>query len=121
EFIQKNGAAAYYKLLENAPSYFHWLADNARTKFNLRTAEGRVDAFKFILPSVEHVHDRIERSAVAAEVAERLGVDRDIVRQVLRPKTSSQGTARNRDFAAGIPANEKLLIACMLASPDARK
>jgi DNA primase len=121
EFIQKNGAAAYYKLLENAPSYFHWLADNARTKFNLRTAEGRVDAFKFILPAVEHVHDRIERSAIAAEVAERLGVDRDIVRQVLRPKTSSQGTARNRDFAAGIPANEKLLIACMLASADARK
>jgi DNA primase len=120
EFIQKNGAGAYYKLLENAPSYFHWLTDNARTKFDMRTAEGRVDAFKFILPSVEHVHDRIERSAIATEVAERLGVDRDMVRQVLRPKTSSQNTARNRDLAASIPANERLLIACMLTSADAR-
>jgi DNA primase len=120
EYIQEKGAAAYHQLLENAPSYFHWLADYARTKFDMRTAEGRVDAFKFILPSVEHVHDRIERSAIATEVAERLGVDRDMVRQVLRPKASSQSPARNRDFATAVPVNERLLIACMLASAEAR-
>ncbi len=120
EYIQANGAAAYHKLLENAPSYFHWLTEHARTKFDMRTAEGRVDAFKFILPSIEHVHDRIERGAIATEVAERLGVDRDMVRQALRPKISSHGGARPRDLATAVPANERLLVACMLTSADAR-
>jgi DNA primase len=120
EFIQKNGAAAYSKLLENAPSYFHWATDNAKTKFDVRTPEGRVDAFKFILPSIEHVRDRIEKDTIATEIAERLDLDRDMVRQALRPKTSSHLPARSQDFAVAIPANERLLIACMLTSADAR-
>ncbi len=120
EFIQKNGADAYSKLLENAPSYFHWLTDNAKTKFDMRTPEGRVDAFKFILPSVEHVRDRIERDTIATEIAERLDIDRDMVRQALRPNNSSKSAARSHDYVAAVPANERLLIACMLTSADAR-
>ncbi len=120
EYIQANGAEAYSKLLDRAPSYFHWLTDYARKKFDTRTAEGRVDAFKSILPSVEQVHDRIERAAIATEVAEQLGVDREIVRQALRPKSAPQISQRPRDVASAVPPNEKLLIACMLVSADAR-
>ncbi len=120
EYIQANGAEAYGKLLDRAPSYFHWLTDYARKKFDTRTAEGRVDAFKSILPSVEQVHDRIERAAIATEVAEQLGVDREIVRQALRPKSGPQTSQRPRDVASAVPPNEKLLIACMLVSADAR-
>jgi DNA primase len=120
EYIQANGADAYGKLIERAPSYFHWLTDYARKKFDMHTAEGRVDAFKLILPAVEQVHDRIERAAIATEIAEQLGVDREIVRQALRQKPGSQTSQRPREVVSAAPPNEKLLIACMLSSADAR-
>ncbi len=110
EFIQQNGAAAYQRHLEQARPYFDWLSDYAKSKFNVRTAEGRVDALKFILPSIEHVRDSIERDATASNVAERLNLDRDMVRQALRSKTSSQSAPRNYELAAVVPANERLLI-----------
>ncbi len=120
EYIQTSSAEAYGKLLERAPSYFHWLTDQARKKFDMHTAEGRVDAFKLVLPAVEQVHDRIERAAIAAEIAEQLGVEREMVRQALRRKTASQASQPRRDVASAIAPNEKLLIGCMLASTDAR-
>ncbi len=120
EYIQANGAEVYGRLLERSPSYFHWLTDHARKKFDMRTAEGRIDAFKLILPAVEQVQDRLERAAIATEISEQLGVDREIVRQALRQKSGPQTSQRARDVASAVPPNEKLLIACMLASADAR-
>lgn len=118
EFIQQNGPDAYRKLMESAASYFHWLADRARAKFDTRTAEGRIDAFKFITPAIQQVHDRLERAAIAGEMAEYLNVDRDAVRQVLRP--NHDAAPKPKEFASAVPPNEKLLIGCLVASPDAR-
>ncbi len=120
EYIQTNGASAYQKLLEQAPSYFHWLADEARKKFDTKTAEGRVDAFKLLLPAIEQVQDRIERAAIATEVAEQLGIGRELVQHALRQKSASEPLRRPRDVLSAVPPNEKLLLACMLASVDAR-
>ena len=47
----------------------------------MHTAEGRVDAFQYLWPSIQQVHDRIERAAIANEVAESLGIDRELVRE----------------------------------------
>jgi DNA primase len=136
EYIQQNGVDSYQHLLENATSYFHWLAERAREKFDMRTAEGRADAFKFILPTVEQVHDPVERSAIATEMAEYLKVDRDVVRQSMRRNSAAPGAPAQRvpertgrlvpvvrdkvDIASAVPPNEKLLIGCMLISPEAR-
>ncbi|HEX3685039.1 MAG TPA: DNA primase [Bryobacteraceae bacterium] len=120
EYIQQNGVEAYQRLLADAASYFHWLADRAREKFDMRTAEGRVDAFKFILPSIEQVHDPVERSAIANEMAANLNVDRDVIRQSLRRSTSAEPASRAPQVASAIPPNEKLLLASLLISPEAR-
>ena len=120
EYIQANGAEAYGKLLNDAPSYFQWLTNYARTKFDVRTAEGRVDAFRFILPAVEQVRDRVERATIASEIAEQLNVDREIVHQAIRPKNGAQALERRRQVSSAVPPNEKLLIACLLASAGAR-
>ncbi len=66
--------------LENAPAYFHWLADRAREKFDMRTVEGRLEAFKFVAPAIQRISDRLERFAVANDVADYLGVDEKLVR-----------------------------------------
>jgi DNA primase len=121
EYIQQNGIEAYRKQLDNAPSYFHWLAARAREKFDMHTAEGRADAFKFMLPAIEQVHDRIERSAIANEMAEYLNVDRDVIRQSMRRTSVSLHAAPTQEISSAIPPNEKLLIACLLLSAEARE
>lgn len=120
EYLQVSGLEAYRKLLEQAPSYFHWLTESARKRFDMRSAEGRIDAFKAILPAVEQVHDRMERAAIATEIAEQLGVDRALVHHAIRQKSAPQTGLRPRDVSSAVAPNEKLLLACMLASSDAR-
>jgi DNA primase len=119
EYIQKNGADAYRKLLDNAAKYFHWLADRTRNKFDLTSVEGRVDAFKFMWPTVQQVSDKLERSAIADEIAGYLNLDRELVRQQFK-KTPRAETAPSRTIASAVAPNEKLLLACLLASSDAR-
>jgi DNA primase len=120
EYIQQQGVEAYRQLLESAPSYFHWLADRARDKFDMHTAEGRMDAFKFISPSIDQVHDKLERSAIANEMAEYLKVDREVVTQAMRRTAAPVRPQRPPQVASALPPNEKLLIACLLISPEAR-
>jgi DNA primase len=119
EYIQQNGADAYRKLLENAASYFHWLADRTRNKFDMSTVEGRVDAFKFLWPTIQQVSDRLERSAIADEVAGYLNLDRDTIRQQFK-RTPRAEAAEPRAVSSAVPPNEKLLLTCLLASADAR-
>ncbi len=85
EYIQQQGVDAYRARLDTATSYFHWLADRARDKFDFQSAAGRVDAFKSLLPAMQQVGDRIERSAIATELAEYLKLDRSVIADQLRP------------------------------------
>ncbi len=120
EYIQQAPADGYRKLLETAVSYFHWLADRARSKFDMRTAEGRIDAFKFMEPAIQQVSNRLERAAIAGEMAEYLNVDRDVIGRMFRQNPIPNPAAKSKEFASAVPPNEKLLIWCLLASPDAR-
>ncbi len=120
EYIQQNGAEAYKVLAERASSYFHWLADHTREKFDMRTAEGRVDAFNQLSPVFQQVTDRIERAAILTEMADYLKVDRELISAKLRPAPRAETVQRPRDVFSSIPPNEKLLLTCLLCSADAR-
>lgn len=119
EFIQQNGVEAYRKQLDHATSYFHWLAARTAEKFDLATAEGRVDAFKSIQPAIEQVHDPIERSAIGNEIADYLNIDREVIRKNMRRAGATQPAPR-QEITSAIPPNEKLLVNCLLASEEAR-
>lgn len=120
EYVKEHGPDAYRGRLESATSYFHWLADRTRTKFDMHSAEGRSDAFTFLLPSIQLVTDRIERAAIASEMAERLGVERDVIREQLRRSSQAQPASRAPSLPSAIPPNEKLLLACLLMDENAR-
>lgn len=117
EYVKREGAEAYRGRLEKAPSYFHWLADRARKKFDMRTVEGRMQGFKFVAPSIQRIADRLERFAVANDVADYLGVDEKLVRDHF-----SQGSAERRSVSRGpaVPPNERLLLNALLVSENAR-
>jgi DNA primase len=122
EYIQRHGAEAYSQRLAAAVSYFHWLALRARDKFDVQTVEGRVDAFKSILPAIQLVNDRVERSAITNEISGYLKLDRDIVAAQLRQTTKREEPGRKQNTAtSSIPPNELLLLTCLLQSEDARE
>jgi DNA primase len=108
EYVKESGAEAYRARLEKAPTYFHWLADRARKKFDMGTVEGRLEGFKFVAPAIQQISDRLERFAVANDVASYLGVDEKLVRDHFNTKGPL------------VPPNERLLLNALLASEPAR-
>ncbi|MEP7354699.1 MAG: DNA primase [Acidobacteriota bacterium] len=122
EFVKQFGADAYVAKLDGAGSYFHWLADRARVKFDMRGSEGRVAAFKFLMPSVLKVPDKLERAAVANDLAGYLGVDRSLVLPELKKSSTEQRQAPAQAAPKiSIPAVERILLSALLTSERAQK
>ena len=121
EFVKQNGAEAYRAKLASAGWYFHWLADRARSRFP-KTAEGRMDAFKFLLPSVQKLQDKLERAAVASDLAAYLGVEQGVVLDQLKRAASErrEGAVVAKPVNPAMPANERILLGALLASDQAR-
>ncbi len=117
EYLRQNGAHAYLQRLAEAPAHYFWTLQHARKKFDLTSAEGRIDAFRYVQPDLELIRDSVERNAVTRELAEYLKVDRSVLLKQFKERPVE---VRRRDPASALPPNEKLLLACMLASPDAR-
>ena len=77
EYVKEHGADVYRSKVEKAANYFHWLADRARGRDSCNSAEGRMQGFTTCCcrPS-SGLPDKLERLAVADEVASFLRVDR---------------------------------------------
>jgi len=121
EFVNRNGAEAYVEAIRNAPRYFHWLADRARSKFDMRSAEGRMAGLRFLMPAIQRIPDKLERAAIAEDVAGYLSVERSLVLDQFR-RMAANRTAERAAAAppSAIPANERLLLRCLIHSAEAR-
>ncbi len=122
EFVKQRGPEAYRAALEASSGYFHWLADRARGRFDMRSAEGRMDAFKFLLPAVQKISGNLERAAVANDIAGYLGVDPGLVLDQFK----KAATARRAPLPAAptrveIPAPERILLNALLNSEETRQ
>lgn len=126
EYVKEYGAETYCRKIESAGGYFHWLADRARARYP-KTAEGRVDAFKFLLPVVQNIHDKIERASVANDLAAYLGVEQSLVLEQLKRASLGKPAADRRAAPQQPPAQqsnvspmERVLLTALLASDEAR-
>lgn len=120
EYIQRNGADAYRKLMDIAPKYLIWLADRVRSRFDMRTADGRLEAFKALEPLIQHISDKTERLEVETEIASYLQADRDVIWERFRRTRGREPVRNAREISSALPSNERLLLASLLASADAR-
>jgi DNA primase len=122
EYVKQNGTAAYLARLESASGYFHWLADRARARFDMQSAEGRMDAFRFLLPTVQKISDKLERAAVANDLAGYLGVDPGLVLDQFKKAAADRRTpspvAQPRST---VPALESMLLNALLANQETRE
>jgi DNA primase len=126
EYVKQHGVEGYRGKLDSASGYFHWLADRARARFDMRTTDGRMDAFKLLLPAVQKIPDKLERAAVANDLAGYLGVDAGLVLDQLRRAATDRrppGAPKQAAPAAAslqIPALERILLNALVSSEETR-
>jgi DNA primase len=122
EYVKQNGADVYRAKLDAASTYFHWLADRARQKFDMRSSDGRMEAFKFLLPSVQKIGDKLERAAIANDLAGYLGVDAGLVLDQFKKAATDRraAPAPKQAVKETVPAVESILLNAMVASAAVR-
>ena len=126
DYVKQNGAEAYRAKLDAASTYFHWLADRARQKFDMRSSDGRMEAFRFLLPSVQKISDKLERAAIASDLAGYLGVDAGLVLDQFKKAATDRRGPRGLPQKAvpkqeiSVPAIESLLLNTMISCAEVR-
>jgi len=121
EYCREHGADVYQEQLRNAPSYFHWLATRARAKFDMRSAEGRYQAFQLMLPAIQSLTDKLERVAVANDVAGYLGVASALVLDNFRKMAADRGTSAPPIIRETLRHTDRILISVLLSTPEHRE
>src|SRR5579863_676463 len=126
-FIRAEGAAAYTKLLNEAPPYVDYLISRAR-QMDLTTAERKLRAVNFLMPYVQRIPDRILRSEWATRIAQQLRIEEPVLRESMRRAASerrSEVKARPELVGrVGKPAERRLvqmLIEAEARGPDAQE
>jgi DNA primase len=120
EYCKQRGAGAYVAKLNTARNYFYWLAERARGKFDMRTAEGRVAGFQFLLPAIQRLSDKLERLAVVNDVAAYLGVDAAPVLENFRKAAAERREKKIEAPVEPVRAVERILLNLLLANAEAR-
>jgi|SRR5579871_414963 len=121
EYCKERGAEAYAQRLQNAASYFHWLADRARAKYDVRTPEGVVKVLQALVPAVQRISDRVERMAIAENLAAYIGVERGVVLESFRKTVADRQDKPLERPKPAIRADEKGLIHMLLSEVGGRE
>ena len=116
-FVKKQGAAAYTKLLEEAPPYFDYLLKKARSENDVKTIEGKINAVNQVLPYLALISNRLERVEQTKQVAEFFDVEETIIREELKRSTNPKQDKLQIDHnlvKAKLTTSEKYLIKAIL-------
>jgi DNA primase len=120
EYCKEHGAEAYRERVAKAKPYFYWLADRARERFNMRDPQGRNDVFKFLLPAIQGLNDKIERVSVANDLASYLGVESGLVLEHFRRMAADRTERSSTPKADPAKATDRILLPLLLNNAEAR-
>jgi DNA primase len=119
EFCKKHGDL-YRSRVENAQDYFHWLADHARARFNIREAQGRIEVFQFLLPAIQGLNDKLKRASVASDLASYLGVESGDVLEQFRKLAADRVERTIAPRADPARATDRILLPLLVGENGAR-
>ena len=118
-YIRRKGQDAYVEALRKSQRYFDYLIERARAQFPVRTPEGKVKAVNHLLPHIQRVPSRIVRDELAHEIAQKLGIDSNVLRQELKHVAGSRSAASVKaPAAAQITDAERILIRALAAANE---
>ncbi|HEX6466737.1 MAG TPA: DNA primase [Terriglobales bacterium] len=109
-FIRKQGRKAYGDALMRSPRYFDYLIERTRSKFPVKTADGKAKAIAYLLPYIKQAPNAIVRDELAREVAQKLGVDSALLANELRTAARSRGAVFRAPREPQITEAEKVLL-----------
>ena len=121
EYIRKYGVDAYRARLAAAPGYFYWLADRARKRFDFRSPDGRAEGLRRLLPAIQKIPDKLERAAVAGELASYLGVDAGLVLERFRKAAVERRRQPARQPPEPLAPTELVLLKSLVGDAEARR
>jgi DNA primase len=117
-FIRRKGADAYEKALRNSQRYFDYLIERARAQFPVRSAEGKVKALNYLLPHLQQVPHRIARDELAADIAQKLGIDSAVLRQELKHAAATRSSTVKATPEAQITDAERIVIRALASGSE---
>jgi DNA primase len=79
DFIRQEGAEAYARRLEHAPSWLEFLLERERRTRDLSRVEEKVAGINALLPHLAHLASPLERAAWAGRIADAMEVDDHLV------------------------------------------
>jgi len=120
EYCKDRGAEAYAAKLGDAKGYFHWLADRARARFDIHTSEGVVSVLKFLMPAVQRISDRLERVAIANDVASYIGVERGMVLDSFRKAVADRQENGFQRPKVALRPDERMLLNVIVSDAEIR-
>jgi DNA primase len=120
EYCKQHGAAAYLQKISAARTYFYWLADRARTKFNMREPQGRFDAFQSLLPAIQDLNDKLARVSYANDLAGYLGVDPGLVLEHFRKLATDRVDRSPALKSDPTRATDRILLPLLVNDAEAR-
>jgi len=115
-FIRRRGREAYGAAMKSAPDYFDHLIEQARAKFRVNTADGKVQAVNFLLPHFQRVSNRIKRDELVANLAQKLGIDSAVLRQELKSAVSARATTIKSPAERQLSDAEKIFLRALTGS-----
>jgi DNA primase len=118
-FVRSKGAEAYAAAVRESLSYFDYLVQRSMSMFSVRTPEGKKNAVNYLLPHLHHVPNKIEREALASDIAQKLGIDSEVLRQEFKSAATNRGVREVRATAdLQVTPAEKVLIRAAAAVSD---
>jgi len=121
EYCKQHGAEAYLQRITGAKTYFYWLADRARAKFNMREPQGRIDAFQALVPAIQELGDKLARVSYANDLASYLGVESGLVLEHFRKLASERVERSPAPKANPARATDRILLPLLVNNSDARE
>ena len=101
DYVRREGADAYSRLLEAAPYFWEHLIRVARAESDLSRPEVKSRALGEIVGYLGHIDDRVVQLEICHAVAESFRIPEDLVLEQLRTARFGQGRERHRP--AGFP------------------
>jgi DNA primase len=124
DFIRRDGAEAYGRLLEQAPEYIEFLVRREARAAGAGRIDRKVAAVNSVLPHLAKLANAVERGEWALRLADALGIEDDLVLQELRTAVrAARPNVRQPAPAAERPvrAAEARLVNRLLQSEEERR
>ena len=83
EYIKKFGASAFGRLLSSARSKYSFLIDNAVSKYDMQTNEGKIDYANEVANILSDIDNAIEADLYIKEAAETTGISPEAILSVI--------------------------------------